>query len=144
MVWRVVAVPLRTVGSSAAFHAEELDRTLNELSSEGFNIHSMVEREEALIVTAHKLVQEPYVVDATVDFRKHLRGGKVTREYKYFYLHFNRLKDDHFPDLATALAAVRAHLSSPIDDCVPVSLIEHEVRKYDLEELPALLAQYPV
>ena len=53
--WRVIAVNERT----AEDHAAKLQQQLTELTEEGFTIVSTMPRGEALIITAHRILEPP-------------------------------------------------------------------------------------
>lgn len=146
----VVAAP-----DPAAF-AQEFENRMNELVSDGWNIHGMIERGGALIITAIRPDVPQHVLDALSGMSPAIRHGLATLAPKDARMHeeavynYQELGESHsIPcTLAEAVSYFEEHAapwagstagSAPA--ILPISIVTMQVTAYELADIPELKAR---
>jgi hypothetical protein len=146
VVWTTAAI----TAEDPAIFAEDLGRTLQRLTDQGYAIINQMTRGAALIVTAQKIlqVQAPVsppqpVVMTSLSFPS--TGARAaSQEVLYHYVEWGTQKQLRFTSMAEALRLVRIHLSddSQPRDILPLDISVMTVESYDAKLIPALLREY--
>lgn len=158
VTWKTLAV---TSKDALAF-ARELERSLQEITDEGFQLVSQQVRGDSVILTGQKVDMSCDVVSAAMrglseqhdhhppPVRSPVTGrrriidtpseGVTRKEVLYYYFEDKQQKHAVYPDLLAALRVVKGHL----DDTriLPISLVVTSATRFELKELPALLRTF--
>jgi hypothetical protein len=144
--------------------AAELQGALQELTDNGYNIVSQLQRAGSIIVTGQKVTmpvnpfytepqppgpapapQRARMVQPAPQPQKVLQGS-TSNEVLYHYIEHGKDKQQAFPSMVEALRLVKEHLgySSLNGDTpvCPVRLVAVAMTQYDLTAIPALLKMY--
>jgi len=124
--WRVIAV---SAPDPVAF-ADALERSLNELMEEGWNLSGMMECGNATVLTAQRLELPPEVASEPThsDISEATVPGE-REEFIYHYLELSEHKRRTFRSLADAIAVVAKDMEG--NDILPISVSAMRVVTYD-------------
>ncbi len=148
--WQSVAI---TASDPVAF-AEEYAACLNKFSSEGWNITGIMQRGEAVIITAQKaeIPDDLAAAIATIQGKatpkprsQPLEAADVLEEYTYNYQEHGEVKSIKCATLAEAKAYLEEHAApwmdlgaAPSPAILPISIVAMHVTSYEPMDLPLL------
>ena len=151
--WQSIAI---TASDPVAF-ADEYAACLNKFSSEGWNITGIMQRGEAVIITAQKAEIPEDLASAIAAIQgkatpktKPLEEADVLEEFIYNYQELGEVKSIKCATLAEAKAYLEEHaapwMDLPVGPCpsiLPISIVAMHVTSYEPMDLPLLRALCP-
>jgi hypothetical protein len=152
--WESIAI----TASDPAEFAREYAACLNKFSSEGWNITGIMQRGEAVIITAQKAEIPPELAKAmsAIQNRAQARPLPETHEadeleeVTYNYQEAGECKSLKCASLEEAKGYLEEHaalwedpLPSPVPSILPISIVVMHVTSYEPMDLPLLRALFP-
>lgn len=149
--WESVAI----TASDPAEFAREYAACLNKFSSEGWNITGIMQRGEAVIITAQKAEIPPELARAMEAIQQQARPQAPREvdeieEVTYNYQELGECKSIKCASVEEAKSYLEEHatlwdepLSSPAPSILPISIVVMHVTSYEPMDLPLLRVLFP-
>ena len=158
VTWKVAAV----VAKEPLAFAEDLQRALQEMTDDGFQIVSQALRDNGSVILTGQKVELPDAVQDFLSFTlpqvasatearsrsrrivepRPAQEGVAGKEVLYNFLEDGRLVQRSFHQLVDALRVVKEHLDRADDYFVPISVMVVSTTRFDPKALPSLMRTF--